>query len=94
MGGNIDPEGFIMHHINEDEAWEVSKWKGMAAGSCMFLEYTELPFNFRHVLVCSCKVGMYAHCGELTTHKDELSFHQSGGDLEATLGVKVQHILG
>ena len=78
-----------MHHLNEDEAWEVSKWKGTATGLCMFLEDTDVPFNFRHVLVCCCKVRMYAHCGEFTAHGNEFSIHQSGGDLEATLGVKV-----
>ena len=78
-----------MNHLNEDEAWEVSEWKGMATGSCTLLEDTDLPFNFRHVLVCSCRVGMYDHCGEFTTHGYEFSIHQSGGDLEATLGVKV-----
>ena len=88
-GKNIDPEGCIMHHLNEDEAWEVSKRKRMATGSCTFLEEKDLPFNFRHVLVCSCKVGMYAHCGEFSTHGDKFSIHQSGGDLEATLGVNI-----
>ena len=78
-----------MHHLNEDEVWEVSKWKGMATGYCTFLEDTDLPFNLRHVLVCSCKVGMYAHCNEFTTYGYKLSIHLSGGDLEATLGVKV-----
>ena len=83
-----------MHHLNENEVWEVSEWKGMATGYCTFLEDTDLPFNFRHVLVCSCKLCMYAHCGEFMTHGDELSTHQSRGNIEATLGVKVQHRLG
>ena len=78
-----------MHHINEDEAWEVSKRKGMATGSCAFLEETDLTFNFRDVLICSCKVGMNAYCSKFTAHGDEFAIHQSGGDLEATLGVKV-----
>ena len=83
-----------MHHLNEDEAWEVSKWKGTETGSCTFLEDKDFPFSFRHMLLCSCKVRMYAHCGEFTTHGDEFSIHHSGGDLEAMLGVKVQHRLG
>ena len=78
-----------MHHLNEYEAWEVSKRKVMATGSCTFLEDKDLPFNFRHVLIFSCKVGTNAHCGKFTAHGDEFAIHKSGGDLEATLGVKV-----
>ena len=83
-----------MHHLNEDEAWEVSKGKVMATGLCAFLEDTYLPFNFKYVLVFSCIVGMYAHCSEFTTHGDEFSIHHIGGDLEIMLRVKVQHRLG
>ena len=78
-----------MNHLNEDEAWKISKQKGMATGSCVFLEDTVLPFNFRQVLICSCKVGMNAHYDKFTAHGDEFTIHQSGGDLEVTLGVKV-----
>ena len=65
----------------------------METGLCKFFEDKYLPFNFRHVLVCSCKVGMYANCGEFTAYGDKFSINQSGGDLEATLGVKFYHRL-